>query len=51
MAQPAPQTSPPRNDDGGRHALARAMVWKRVLLWSSMIMMLAGAAVFATLIL
>ena len=51
MAEAAHKTSLSTDDEASRHPLARAMVWKRILLWSSMIMMLAGAALFATMML
>lgn len=50
MIEAAQKISPPTPDETGHATLDRALMWKRVLLWSSILTMLVGAALFATLI-
>ena len=50
MVEVAHKIYPSTHDETGRTTLDRALMWKRVLLWSSILTMLVGAALFATLI-
>lgn len=50
MVEAAHKISPPVPDQTGCVPFDRTLVWKRVLIWSSILTMLMGAALFATLV-